>query len=135
MLEKDLEIFNDSLERCRAKGNFIDRFYERFLASSPQVAEKFKHTDFTRQRRMLQASLYTILLCIRGTGPNDFTPLEHVAYIHSREVNDIKPELYDYWLEALLATVLEFDHRVNDQILNIWKMVLTPAIEYMQSKY
>ena len=46
-------VFRESLERC-GRGVFVDRFYERFLASSPEVREKFAGTDFDR-------SVWTIL--------------------------------------------------------------------------
>ena len=57
-----LEIFDKSLGRCNARPGFLDRFYERFLAMSPKVAEKFKHTDFVRQKRALRASFHMMLL-------------------------------------------------------------------------
>ena len=57
-----LEIFDRSLRRCNANPGFLDLFYETFLASSPKVREKFANTDFDRQKRLLHASFYLILL-------------------------------------------------------------------------
>jgi hypothetical protein len=39
--ERDIELFNDSLERCTSGRRFLDRFYELFVASSTEVAAKF----------------------------------------------------------------------------------------------
>lgn len=47
MNENEIPLFNDSLERCTAGQDFLDRFYETFLAPSTEVAEKFKNTFMT----------------------------------------------------------------------------------------
>ena len=54
MFRPEIELFNDSLDRCLRRGGFFERFYELFLASSAEVRDKFLGTDFRRQRRMLQ---------------------------------------------------------------------------------
>ena len=35
-------LFNDSLERCTQNPDFLRHFYDLFLATSPEVAEKFQ---------------------------------------------------------------------------------------------
>jgi len=49
MHERDVELFNDSIERCSRKADFLRRFYTLFLASSDAVAKKFEHTDLRKQ--------------------------------------------------------------------------------------
>ena len=65
MRETDIELFNDSLDRCSGRPGFLDRFYELFLASSDEVAEKFERTDFRKQTRVLKASLYIMMMAER----------------------------------------------------------------------
>jgi hypothetical protein len=55
--ERDIELFNDSLERCTTGRRFLDRFYELFVASSAEVAAKFANTDFRVQKAALKVSL------------------------------------------------------------------------------
>ena len=62
MDEQLIAIFDQSLRRCDNDPKFLDTFYERFLASSPKVQEKFANTDFAKQKRLLRASFYLILL-------------------------------------------------------------------------
>jgi len=62
MNEREIELFNDSLERCTRASGFLDRFYELFLASSEEVAKKFKHTDFRKQKRALKPEFYELWL-------------------------------------------------------------------------
>ena len=78
MNEGDIALFNDSLERCTARHDFLDRFYQTFVASSKEVAEKFKHTDFERQKMVLKASLYTMMLAAMGK-PEAEAHLERIA--------------------------------------------------------
>jgi hypothetical protein len=53
MQERDVELFNDSIERCSGNAEFLRRFCSLFLASSDAVAKKFEHTDLRKQARML----------------------------------------------------------------------------------
>jgi hypothetical protein len=62
MHERDVELFNDSIERCSRRPDFLPRFYTLFLASSDTVAKKFEHTDLRKQARMLKTSLYIMML-------------------------------------------------------------------------
>lgn len=60
------ELFNDNLTRCTVSVEFPDRFYDFFLASSREVAEKFRHTDFHKQKRKFKGSLYMMILMTGG---------------------------------------------------------------------
>jgi hemoglobin-like flavoprotein len=131
MHERDVELFNDSLERCSRRPDFLRRFYTLFLASSPTVAKKFEHTDLRKQERMLKASLYIMM-----TASGERTVhLERLAELHSRAGADIKPELYDLWLDRLVQAVKEFDPMFNPETETAWRRVLQLGIEVMKSRY
>jgi hemoglobin-like flavoprotein len=133
MHERDVELFNDSIERCSCRSDFLNRFYTLFLASSDTVAKKFEHTDLRKQARVLKTSLY-IMVSASG-GPERTVHLERIAKLHSRAELDIKPELYDLWLDRLVQTVKEFDPMFDLKIDTAWRRVLQPGIEFMKSKY
>ena len=57
--ERDIELFNDSLERT--SGSPSSTVYELFVASSPEVAEKFARTDFRQPRQAVKVSLYMMM--------------------------------------------------------------------------
>jgi hemoglobin-like flavoprotein len=133
MNETDSELFNDSLERCSAQPDFLGRFYRLFIASSDVVAKKFEHTDLKKQARMLRTSLY---IMIEGSGePGRETQLERLARRHSRGDLDIKPELYDLWLEKLLQAVGETDPQFDAPTEAAWRRMLQPGIDIMKSGY
>ena len=111
-------------------GDFIERFYERFVEASPEVAKQFELTDMRRQQLMLARSLDEL---VRFSGERRAPEtLRSTALRHGRGDLDIAPELYDQWLSALLATVEEFDLECTDEILLAWRVVLAPGIEYMK---
>jgi hemoglobin-like flavoprotein len=134
MADYDAELLNDSLERCMRAPEFLDRFYELYLSSSPEVAAKFQGTDFKKQKTALKASLYIMLMANERQA--EWTAhLERLARRHSRKELDIRPELYDLWLECLLQTVREFDPRFNAKTETAWRNRLRPGIEFMKSRY
>ena len=130
-----LDIFDRSLLRCEARWDFLDRFYERFLASSPDVREKFKGTDFVRQKRALRASLHHLLLAAENEerGPDAY--LRDVAEHHGAGQLDIGAELYDLWLDSLLSTVRECDPEFSPEVEKAWEAVMMVGIHYLCRNY
>lgn len=127
-------MFLQSLSRCEHWREFFDRFYERFLASSPEVREKFRNTDFDRQRRMLRRSLELIAGATVGD-PEGLRELNDRAETHSRAKLDIAPHLYDLWLDAVVETGREFDSGWTPAVESAWRTTLGVAIRHMKHKY
>jgi hemoglobin-like flavoprotein len=128
------DIFLSSLKRCQQFDNFISVFYERFLASSEDVRRKFIYTDFEKQNRMLSQSLE---LCVEAitNNPLGLRELTERAESHNRNNLDIKPELYDLWLKALITVASEFDAEWTDTIEEAWRQMLGYAIKHMIKHY
>jgi hemoglobin-like flavoprotein len=130
-----LETFDGSLGRCTSQPRFLDRFYERFLASSPKVREKFKNTDFVRQKRALKASLHLILLAAGDEGGEPGVYLRDVAVRHGAKQLDVGAELYDLWLDSLLETVEECDPEFSPEVRRAWEEVMMVGIHYLTVRY
>jgi hemoglobin-like flavoprotein len=130
-----LELFDDSLRRCSSDKRFFDRFYERFLASSPKVSEKFAHTDFVRQKRALKASLHLILMAAQDPekGPDFY--LGEVAKRHGAHDLGVGAELYDLWLDSLLETAREFDPEFSAEVEQAWEAAMAVGIRYLVARY
>jgi hemoglobin-like flavoprotein len=126
--------FSDSLSRCLADPGFLTRFYERFLESSPEVAEKFRETDFERQRRALSSSLYVMVMVAENSDPA-VAYLERIARQHSRADLGIRPELYDVWLDCLILSVGEHDPQFSEEIEQIWRETMQVGIDFMRARY
>ena len=132
--ERDVELFNDSLERCTTGRRFLDRFYELFVSSSAEVAAKFANTDFRVQKAAIKVSFYMIMSSIEQK-PEGNVHLERIAARHSRTGLDIGPHLYDQWLECLIQAVRACDPMFGDEIEQAWRRVMRVGIEFLKSKY
>jgi hemoglobin-like flavoprotein len=135
MDDATLDQFEDSLRRCNLDPAFLDRFYDRFLSSSPKVREKFVGTDFIRQKHLLQASLQLMFVAARDGGDRPMPYLDDVAARHSASQMAIGAELYDLWLDSLLATVREVDPGWTPAVEEAWESVMTVGIKYLVSRY
>ena len=135
MDETVLAQVEESLRRCNTDPGFLDRFYARFLTSSSKVREKFAGTDFVRQKRMLQASLQLLLVAAQDDGKRPTPYLDEVAARHSASQMAIGAELYDLWLDSLLATVREVDPGWNAEVERGWESVMTIGIAYLVTRY
>lgn len=109
---------------------FFDRFYENFLASSPEASEKFKGTDFFSQKKMLHDSLVHLQKFSISKRADVF--MKELAKKHSSNELDVQPYLYDLWLASLIDTVKEYDPEFDGDMEVAWRMHLAPGIEFMK---
>lgn len=121
-----------SYGRCCASPAFFDDFYRSFLASSPQVREKFAHTDMAAQQLLLRHGIMNLVLVARGLPA---TKLRQLGESHCRARLDIRPELYERWVDCLLATLAQHDPDLNDELRLEWREVLEAGIAVMRSYY
>lgn len=131
------QIYSDSFWRATGAviegKEFFDRFYENFIASSPEAKEKFRDTDFFFQKKMLRDSL--IHMAKFSTFKRATAFMQKLAKKHSRDELDVQPHLYDMWLSSLIDAVKEYDPEFDDEVEVAWRMKLAPGIEYMKFKY
>ncbi len=137
MIDFDV-VFKQSYERVLGhstsrKNAFFNDFYDRFIAASPLVAEKFQHIDMHAQQVMLKQSIY-YLLNLFSTKKIPET-LADIARKHDHQHADVPPELYQLWLECLIETVAVFDPRFDDDVALAWRMVCSQGIAYMIFAY
>ena len=121
-----------SYGRCCASQSFFDTFYQHFLGSSPAIREKFTKTDMSAQKHLLRAGILNLVLYARGMSD---TKLRALGQSHSREGFDIRPELYDLWLDSLLLAVKQHDPEVDVEDLAAWREVLGKGINVIKSYY
>jgi hemoglobin-like flavoprotein len=136
MATSDVDVFRASLKRCLADNNFIHHFYDLFMASSPEVREKFKSTDFPRQARVLADSLY--LMAVAAESKDDSiagSELTRLAAKHSHTGLDIRPQLYQGWLDCLLTAARDYDPQFTPEIEASWRKALAPGIDHLRSAY
>ena len=128
------ETVKTSYERCVEVEGFFADFYETFLARSTEVSEKFAETDFKTQNNLLKASLY-MMVVLRDDDPTAREALERIGETHNRQHHDIRPELYDQWLDCLIETVAKHDPDYTDEVGQAWRQRMGPGIELIRSMY
>ncbi|MCM0613159.1 globin [Marinobacter sediminum] len=131
------DIFDASYDRVLLASpdntDFFEAFYQRFLSSSPEVRMLFRNTDMSVQRSMLKKSFFS-LVAFYASGTIDDV-LRRIAYLHSSRELNIKPYLYDLWLECLTDTVRVYDPEFCDEVELAWRLILSPGITYMKFGY
>jgi hemoglobin-like flavoprotein len=132
--ENTLAEFNRSLERCQTDPEFLTLFYQKFVISNPEIREKFSNTDMEKQKMMLHASIYMIMLATQGNeAASDY--LDKISKRHSKIDLDIEPKHYDTWLDTLVKTVSETDPIYSDKTESAWRLVMSFGVDYMKSRY
>lgn len=121
-----------SYGRCCKSTMFFDDFYSTFLASSPEISEKFANTNMEAQKHLLRAGILNLVMYARGLPQ---TKLKALADSHSRSKLDIKPHLYDYWLESLLSTIRKHDTQIDPEGLDAWRRILSKGIAVIKGGY
>jgi hemoglobin-like flavoprotein len=128
------ELFLDSLERCTRSKKFIPAFYNRFLSASDDISDKFRHTDFGRQNRMLLRSLKLAAYAADGQSEG-LREIRERAVSHGRHHLNIEPRLYNFWRSALIETSRQFDGQWDDDIEEAWLTILEHVISQMIKHY
>ncbi len=95
----------------------------------------FEQTNFYRQKRALQASLHGMLLHARGTNGSGDPYLLEIARRHSRDQLGVGAELYDLWLDSLLAVVAECDAECTPEVVAAWELAMSKGIQFFLSHY
>jgi hemoglobin-like flavoprotein len=130
------EVFIASLKRCLASPEFLLDFYGFFIDSSDEVRQKFAKTDIRKQTRVLADSFWAMSVAAQGPRRSPtWADLPRLAARHSRNDLDIRPGLYDTWLDCLIQAVRKHDKQASDEVEAAWRETMAPAIDYMRAKY
>lgn len=126
--------FYASYARCQGQPGFFDFFYDTFIDSSDEVRDKFSKTDMSKQIRTLTNSFYSNKLAVSESKMIQENLLQ-LAQLHSRQGRDIRPDLFDLWLDCLLDAVREFDAEYSVEIEAAWRSMMAPGISLMKENY
>lgn len=121
-------VFENSLTRCLASPTFLSRFYARFMAAHPDIAERFRHTDLEKQARVMRTSLYMVLRAAAGH-EDGIAHLREVGVTHGARKLDIRADHYATWVDSLVAVAREVDTSFDDTTESAWRENLAPCIE------
>lgn len=133
-MNPEVEIVRKSFGRCNIKGDVIERFYQLFLKSHPDIGPRFANTDFSVQKGLLRQGINLAILFAAGV-PTGESAITRIRDTHKKSRMNIPPSLYTYWQKSLLQAVSEFDSEFNDQTRRCWDAVLRKTINHVTAGY
>lgn len=133
MSDQSFETFRSSLLRCLSNLHFLERFYEEFIHSSPEVADAFANTNMERQKAMLNASLYQLMNFYGKNDEKARNYVQNLGAMHGAYGHRIPLHLYDLWLDSLIVAVKESDPQFDPALEAIWREVMSEGIELMKA--
>lgn len=117
-----------SYGRCLREKNFIERFYEIFFASHPDIAAMFSRTDFNTQRFALRRGISVAIEHASGSRLAERT-MNQMAATHARTGRvPVAPSLYRYWVDSLVKAVGETDPQASEALLERWRMGMNKVV-------
>jgi len=129
-----IAMVRQSFGRALGDRELLGKFYDRLINSSPEIGKAFVNVDMEKQKEILQMSLSMAILF-----PQDNVVAKHamgrVRHSHSQANLNIKPALYQYWLDALLGVVAESDPDFTPELDRQWRAVMGVVIGYISSGY
>lgn len=116
---------------CNSEQFFID-FYDRFMNSSPAIRDRFKNTDMPAQRHLLRNGIMQLVLFARGLPP---TKLRALGESHSRRHLNIDPQWYGNWIDALMATLGQYDPHFDADMELAWRRTIQQGVDIILDAY
>lgn len=123
-----------SYHRSLGEGHLIETFYDYFLSSEKEIADKFRDTDFNKQFHLLKHGIQLMIEFAEG----DRSGLEELGNLrikHDHKHLNIDPHLYELWKQALVLALEEHDDHWDADLKDKWEEVLDAGIEYMIHGY
>lgn len=121
-----------SFHRCLTRHGFLQRFYDIFMKSHPDVPGLFSNTDFDEQIKLLRHGLSSALMFAGGARLGK-SVLERIGESHGRAKMNVDPKLYPYWIDSLVVAVQETDPHCDRELEERWRDALTVATDYIRS--
>lgn len=123
-----------SFQRCLVRKDFLQRFYDIFMQSHPDVPALFANTDFRQQIALLRHGLSASLAFAGGTRVGAHV-LERIGESHGRRKMNIDPALYPYWINSLVQAVSETDPAFSPALDKRWRRALDIATRYIRERH
>lgn len=130
----DYEAVQASYDRCLQDETFFDTFYDLFLKKSEEIPPMFANTDFRKQKQMVRISVRMMIRLGLGE-PQTQQAIEKLGELHSSRDRDVRPELYELWLNALCESVKQHDPEYTPELEQKWRDTMKSGIDLMIEMY
>ena len=110
--------------------DLLDSFYEKFLKSSPAIADMFVNTDFEVQKGLLRHGLGLAVFYASDNLVGE-KGLRRIRASHGMRGMNISPFLYVFWVESLLEAIGEQGGDGHEDLLDAWCAVLEYTVAFI----
>ena len=118
------EDLQQSYGRCLRDKQFIERFYQTFLASSPAIPPMFASTDFNKQRMALRRGI-SVAISHAAASPLSKRATVEMAEVHSGKGRcPVDPALYPFWIDSMLKVIEETDEEADAALMQRWRQAM-----------
>ncbi len=124
----------ESFGRATVSGQLIDKFYEIFLNSHPDVKPRFAKTDFVQQKKLLRRGI-SLAIMFADNNPVGRDGIARIRESHSKTRLNIPPSLYKYWLESFIKALSLCDKQFGPQLETLWRKTLQKTIDFVVEGY
>ncbi len=135
----DTEDIKLSFGRCLVSNNndipFLELFYDIFISSHPDIKKLFVDINLKKQYGLLKIGLNMALLFIDGNDIIAKGVLDKIQISHNRSHLNIKPELYQFWINSLIETIKIKDNKFSDELESKWRQGLQKTVDFIIKGY
>jgi hemoglobin-like flavoprotein len=104
------------------------------MASHREIRPMFASTDMVKQKHLLRHGLMSALMFVEDNAMAKMC-IDRIRDSHGQGRLNIRPELYSHWISSIVQVVSEFDAQFTPALGQLWRDVLTPAVEHIKSGY
>ncbi len=133
-MTSDVTAVQQSYGRSQIKSGLMDRFYDIFLASHPDIGPRFEGTNMAQQKGLLRQGL-NLAIMFASDNPVGQGGIARIRASHSKTKLNIPPTLYRYWLDSFVKAVSEFDPQFTAELERQWRAVLQKSIDFISEGY
>lgn len=108
------EIVQNSVKRAMTSKFFGETFYQNLFFLDPELKNYFKKTDWDHQQIALIKGIDHLLGFLNKESDSHRNQIIRLAETHSAKNLNIHPQSYYYWIDALIMTTKELDHKWNE---------------------
>lgn len=123
-----------SYDRVKDIDDFFNFFYHSLFSSDRAIFEMFKKTNMQSQKKALRDSIQYMLMLNAGSQIAN-RKFDQLAITHDREHRNVKPELYQHWVDSLIKALASFDPQFNLSLSKKWHLAVATGIDRIKSKY
>lgn len=133
-MQNKIDLISASYGRCILSEGFFEDFYETFQKSDPRIKAYFTDTDMSQQRRLLRHGISYMIMYAEENRTGELK-VEKLGDSHSETQMNIKPELYDFWIQSLVETIRKHDSKSTPELESDWKQILNLGVNKMKDAY